>query len=1119
MTTTLEQLTYTLTHTAEGFSGQVYYDTKGIATLGPGIALIVYNSSANDGMKFSLPTSIGKVSFEEFLKLVTGQQNVTQLISILEDDIRSLNQGNGYVSSLSDFGINISLDFFINHIWGGNVGLYETYMDRAKKILDNVNTSIYLSLSDVEKAIVFSLTYAGVMGNNMARALSYYTSSNTEVSFIGKMSVWYEILYKSNNNTLATDRPGQQNRRFMEANTFLTKNLASKPTATTANSTFPISNYNEAKLAIAFMNCKADEMLNFYRSESLRDYSNRNIEIVQTHFNQAIDIFISNNNYTDAYDINTLFIEWNIYTDLQINVNANGRPDGTTSYGNVTGSSLRDIIFITKEENGTIVYANDGDDFVGGGSYNDTIYSGSGNDVIHTYAGNDTVHTTDGTNKDYNEVYLGAGSDNFNGGEGDDFVDGGSGNNNMLRAYSNTENTDNKNNVNTINLGGGKNKYIGTVGTDIVTGTGENTVFLGDGNDIYIGGSGNDTVYGEGGDDTIKAGDGNNTIVGGEGNDRIESGTGNDDIKGGIGSDTIIDRGGNNTIDVGDDNNKDFVSLSGSGTQIILNMTNQDTITCVGGFDPDSVTRQGRDVIIRGNNGAEFIFENVANDEDDEIPEENMPLLYNPDGTVYKWQDGDYVDSGIDYPSYEDYPETIPSISEGETLPSEPNDGDSKTQKDKEPSISEDKKDDVGGLVNGAQNTKSPLVIDLDGDGIETISTDAGVYFDHDNNQKYENTGWIGKDDAFLVRDINGNSEIDNGTEMFGNHTIKSDGTTAYNGFDALKDLDSNKDGKFDVNDEAWDEVKLWKDKNTNGTVEIRELYTLAELGIKHINLNNNYQTKVYENNNIEIQQETYIKTDGTTGKISDVWFDVNGINTKFEETTEIPENIKQLPNIAGFGNVTSLHTAMAMDTTGTLKSLVEQYLATTDEAQKSTLLDNIIYHWTGVQNLPIDGRDPTQVYGKVIDDTRKLEALEEFLGKEYLGIWDWGERDPNPHGHAAPMIIQAYEMLKNDIGTILSANVKNNAYLKAIKLTYNAKTKHWDVDVSQAVALLQADYEKDLQQGRKTIIALSTILEYFDNTQDVYSAFQSYGVIDGTELEQDLLRFGNFSTGSTGSD
>ena len=37
----------------------------------------------------------------------------------------------------------------------------------------------------------------------------------------------------------------------------------------------------------------------------------------------------------------------------------------------------------------------------------------------------------------------------------------------------------------------------------------------------------------------------------------------------------------------------------------------------------------------------------------------------------------------------------------------------------------------------------------------------------------------------------------------------------AVNGFEALKDLDDNNDGIFDCNDKAWNEVKIWQDKNS----------------------------------------------------------------------------------------------------------------------------------------------------------------------------------------------------------------------------------------------------------------------------------------------------------------
>ena len=120
-------------------------------------------------------------------------------------------------------------------------------------------------------------------------------------------------------------------------------------------------------------------------------------------------------------------------------------------------------------------------------------------------------------------------------------------------------------------------------------------------------------------------------------------------------------------------------------------------------------------------------------------------------------------------------------------------------------------------LFGTAEEVRSPLVVDMDGDGVETVTAEGGVYFDHDANGFKENSGWVGQDDGILVRDINGNGIIDNGTELFGNNSVLSSGEKAVNGFEALKDLDDNNDGIFDRNDNAWNEVKIWQDKNFNG--------------------------------------------------------------------------------------------------------------------------------------------------------------------------------------------------------------------------------------------------------------------------------------------------------------
>ena len=59
-----------------------------------------------------------------------------------------------------------------------------------------------------------------------------------------------------------------------------------------------------------------------------------------------------------------------------------------------------------------------------------------------------------------------------------------------------------------------------------------------------------------------------------------------------------------------------------------------------------------------------------------------------------------------------------------------------------------------------------PMILDLDGDGIETTTLENGVYFDHDNNGFAENMAWAGADDGLIVNDINADGVINNGGEV-----------------------------------------------------------------------------------------------------------------------------------------------------------------------------------------------------------------------------------------------------------------------------------------------------------------------------------------------------------------
>lgn len=109
----------------------------------------------------------------------------------------------------------------------------------------------------------------------------------------------------------------------------------------------------------------------------------------------------------------------------------------------------------------------------------------------------------------------------------------------------------------------------------------------------------------------------------------------------------------------------------------------------------------------------------------------------------------------------------------------------------------------------------SPLVLDILGNGIKTVSAEnSGVTFDLTAGGDKTKVGWIAPDatdNAFLVMDRNHNGIIDNGTELFGEYTGSTDGEQTYEtGFDALKPLDTNGDGKISAEDASWKDLRLW---------------------------------------------------------------------------------------------------------------------------------------------------------------------------------------------------------------------------------------------------------------------------------------------------------------------
>lgn len=209
-------------------------------------------------------------------------------------------------------------------------------------------------------------------------------------------------------------------------------------------------------------------------------------------------------------------------------------------------------------------------------------------------------------------------------------------------------------------------------------------------------------------------------------------------------------------------------------------------------------------------------------------------------------------------------------------------------------------------LVENAYS--SPLILDLDGDGVELLPLEnSEAFFDLDGNGFAEKTGWVASDDALLAIDSNGDGKISNINELFGNEST--------DGFVELSTLDSNSDNLIDVNDAQFSELLLWQDANENGISEAGELTALTNTNIESINLAYTSSSAVISGHPIS-STSSFTKTDTSSGEIVDAWFQHDKINSYYQLSDEFEyhEDVYRLPALRGYGEIPGLWVQMTLD-------------------------------------------------------------------------------------------------------------------------------------------------------------------------------------------------------------
>ena len=291
-----------------------------------------------------------------------------------------------------------------------------------------------------------------------------------------------------------------------------------------------------------------------------------------------------------------------------------------------------------------------------------------------------------------------------------------------------------------------------------------------------------------------------------------------------------------------------------------------------------------------------------------------------------------------------------------------------------------------------------PLVFDLDGDGITTVSIDdSNAFFDLDNNGFAEKTSWVGAKEGLLAYDKNGDGIINGGNELFGDRTLMKDSKTlASSGFTALAEYDDNKDGKIDSNDAIYTLLRIWQDSDGDGIASASELKQLVDLGIVSIGLSYNNTGVADGANNIQVRTGTFTLADGSTRMTGEYLLNRNPVYSVDSSQVEISDDVALLPNVQGAGNVGSLHKAIMQDKSGSLRGLVNQFIAEKDVAKREALAEDILARWAGVGS--VDPKSRGDAF-----DARKLAVLEKFFGAEFQG---------SPNVNSAPLLKSSYTKL-----------------------------------------------------------------------------------------------------------
>jgi len=179
----------------------------------------------------------------------------------------------------------------------------------------------------------------------------------------------------------------------------------------------------------------------------------------------------------------------------------------------------------------------------------------------------------------------------------------------------------------------------------------------------------------------------------------------------------------------------------------------------------------------------------------------------------------------------------------------------------------------------------NPVVLDLDGDGVELLAIGEQPLFDWCAGGGPERSGWVGPDDGFLVFDHDGDRQVTRADEI----SLVGYDPEATTDLQGLRAFDTNENGLFDTQDEQWSSFGIWRDKNSDGGTDIDEFRSLDAHGIVSIDLQSDETYQELAGNHVYGTTVCHL-VDGSTLTVADVGLSGGEVSVDLPAEPDIEE-------------------------------------------------------------------------------------------------------------------------------------------------------------------------------------------------------------------------------------